>query len=180
LQIQAVLSAEIKLALRLLLAIQITSTKLPKQMKVSNRQLLLFYLTTVCLLTIYTLTSLKECEAYWMHDASITITKWKLLTDTSFFFLLPVLIIFTQKHFKIKTPTKLFLTQFFIASTSILFLLLAINKPCKNKNDGHYMFISSTMTIGYYLLKFVSLFVIVIIIIQTTILKNKATKTGQV
>jgi hypothetical protein len=148
-------------------------------MKVSNRQLLLFYLTTVCLLTIYTLTSLKECEAYWMHDASLTITKWKLLANTSLFFLLPVLIILAQLHFKITIPTKFFLTQFFISLTSILLLLFAINKPCENKN-GHYMFISPTLTIGYYLFKLVSLVIICVIIIQTIILKNKIAKTEQV
>jgi hypothetical protein len=115
-----------------------------------------------------------------MHDTSIIITKWKLLANTSLFFLLPVLIILAQVHFKIKTPTKLFLTQFFIAFASILLLLFAINKPSENKNDGHYMFISSTMTIGFYLLKLVSLVIICVIIIQRIILKNKIAKTGQV
>jgi len=149
-------------------------------MKISNRQVFYFYLTTVCFLTIYTLTSIKECEAYWMHDASMTITKQKLFAETSYLFVLPILIIIVQTLFKIATPTKLFLTHFFIALTSILLLLLAISKPCENLNDGHYMFISSTMTIGYYLFKLISLVIIGIIIIQTIVLKNKNTKTGQV
>ena len=149
-------------------------------MKISIRQVLYFYITTVCFLTIYTLTSVKQCEAYWMHDASITITKKKLFIETSYLFLLPIVIIIVQTLFKIATPTKLFLTHFFIAFTSILLLLFAISKPCGNLNDGHYMFISSTMTIGYYLFKLVSLLIIGIIIIQTIVLKNKDTKTGQV
>ena len=149
-------------------------------MKISSRQLLFFYLTTICLLTIYTLTSVKDCEAYWMHEASMIITKRKLLADTSYLFLLPSLIIIVQKIFKITTPEKLFLTHFFIALISILLLLFAINKPCDNVNAGHYMFINSTMTIGYYLLKLASLVIIGIIIIQTMRLKNKALKTGQV
>ena len=126
------------------------------------------------------MTSIKECEAYWMHDASITIAKRKLFADTLYLFLLPVLIILVQLLFKIATPTKLLLTHFFIALASISLLLFAINKPCENLNNGHYMFISSTMTIGYYSLKLISLVVIGIIIIQTIILKNKAAKTGQV
>lgn len=149
-------------------------------MKISIRQVLYFYITTVCFLTIYTLTSVKQCEAYWMHDASITITKKKLFIETSYLFLLPIVIIIVQTLFKIATPTKLFLTHFFIAFTSILLLLFAISKPCGNLNDGHYMFISSTMTIGYYLFKLVSLLIIGIIIIQTIVLKNKDTKTEQV
>ena len=56
---------------------------------------------TICLLTIYTLTSIKECEAYWMHDASITISRQKLLGDTSFLFLVPLIIIIIQAFLKI-------------------------------------------------------------------------------
>ena len=73
-----------------------------------------------------------------------------------------------------------YLANVYIALTSILLLLFAINKPCENLNDGHYMFISSAMTIGYYLLKLVSLVIIGIIIIQTIILRNKTTGIEQV
>ena len=143
-------------------------------MKVSGKQLLFFYAVTIFLLTIYTLTSIKECEAYWMHDASITITKKKVLINTSYLFLLPVLIILVQTFLKINTQTKLFLTHFFIALTSISLLLLTIDKPCKNLNGGHYMFVSSTMILGYYLFKVTSFIIIGIIIIQTIKLtKNK-------
>ena len=147
-----------------------------RQMKINNRQALYFYLTAVCFLTIYILTSIKECEAYWMHDTSMTITKFKLFSDTSYLFLPPIFIIIVQTLFKIATPTKVFLTHFFIALTSMLLLLFAINKPCENLNGGHYMFISTAMTIGYYLLKLVSLLIICIIIIQTINFKNKTKK----
>ena len=71
------------------------------------------------------------------------------------------------------------MTHFFVALTSISLLLFAINKPCENVNNGHYMFISSTMTIGYYLLKLISIVIIGIIIIRTILLKTKTNKTRQ-
>ena len=142
-------------------------------MKITSRQLPVLYFTTICLLTIYTLTSIKECEAYWMHDASITISKQKLLGDTSFLFLVPLIIIIIQAFLKIKTQTNLFLTQFFIAVTSIIFFVFATNKPCDNINGGHYMFINSILTLGYYLFKLISIVIIGIMIIQTIRSKNK-------
>ena len=108
-----------------------------------------------------------------MHDASITISKQKLLGDTSFLFLVPLIIIIIQAFLKIKTQTNLFLTQFFIAVTSILFFVFATNKPCDNVNGGHYMFINSTLTLGYYLFKLISIVIIGIMIIQTIRSKNK-------
>ena len=142
-------------------------------MKITPRQLSFLYFTTICLLTIYTFTSIKECEAYWMHDASIKISKQKLLGDTSFLFLLPLIIILIQPLFKIKAQTNLFLTQFFIAATSILFFIFATNKPCDSVNKGDYMIINSTLTLGYYLFKLISVVIIGIIIIRTIRLKNK-------
>ena len=136
-------------------------------MRTNSGQLLIFYTAAVSLLTIYTLTSVKECEAYWMHDASITITKEQIFINALYFFLLPGLIIIVQTFLKINTQTGRFLTQLFIALTSISLLLLTINKPCENLNGGHYMFVSSIMILGYYLLKIASFIIIGIIIIQT-------------
>mgnify|MGYP006902008992 CR=1 FL=1 len=107
-----------------------------------------------------------------MHDASINITKQKLLLDIVYFFVLPILTLFVQRLFKTKTQSLLFLTHFLIALTSILLLILAINKPCDNINGGHYMFINSTMTLGYYLLK-LTCFIILFIIISQTIRSRK-------
>ena len=149
-------------------------------MKITNQQLLFLYVTAACSFTIYTLTSIKDCEAYWMHDASITITKWKLLADNFYLFLLPIFIILVQRFLKITTTARLFLTDFIIALSSVSVLLFAINKPCDVSNDEHYMFISVVMAMGYYLLRFISLLLTGIIIIQTIILKNKANKTTQV
>ena len=129
--------------------------------------MLIFYAVAVSLLTIYTLTSIKECEAYWMHDASITITKEQIFINVFYLFLLPGLIIIVQTFLKINTQTGLFLTQLSIALTSISLLLLTIDKPCESINGGHYMFVSLTMILGYYLLKVVSFVIIGIIIIQT-------------
>ena len=154
--------------------------QLTRQMKISIRQLLYFYLATVCFLTIYILASIKECDAYWMHDRLITITKRKLFIDTSYLFLLPVVIILVQKIIKITTLANLFLTHYFIALTSISLLLYAINKPYETLNGGHYMFISTTMTIGYYLLKLVSFVIIGLIIIQTILLKTRHSKIREV
>ncbi len=148
-------------------------------MKISNRLVFYFYLMTVCFLIIYTLTSIEKCEAYWMHDASILISKRNLFANTSYLFLLPMLIIIAQSPYKIPIPTKLFLIHYFIALTSILLLLFAINKPCENLNNGHYMFISSTKIIGYYFFKLVSSILIGVILIQFIILKSYTAKTGQ-
>ena len=147
-------------------------------MKTINKKILGFYLTAVCLFTIYTITSIKECEAYWMHDASITITRRKLLTNIALLFVWPILIILTQMIIKIKTKANLFLAHFIISFTSILLLVAALNKPCENINGGHYMFISAGMILGYYLLKLISLIIIAIITIKTIILKYKISKTG--
>ncbi len=149
-------------------------------MRINNRQLIFHYLAVIFVLTIYILISIKECDAYWMHDAAITITKQKMLTDTSYLFLLPVLTILVQIFFKIKTQIRLFLIHLFSALTSIILLIFAINKPCENLNNDHYMFISSTMVLGYYLFKFVSFIIIGIIIIHTILSINKAGKTEQV
>ena len=145
-------------------------------MKINKRHLVIFYFIVVCLMTIYTLTSIKECEAYWTHDASITITKQKILLDTLYLFMLPILTIIVQTVLKIKTQTRLFLTHFLIALTSVLLLTYAINKPCENINNGHYMFINLIMTLGYYLFKLTSFIILFIIIIQTIILKIRGTK----
>ena len=136
-------------------------------MKISNRELLFLYTIAICFSTIYTLTSIKECEAYWMHDASINITKQKLLLDTLYLFVLPTLTLFVQRLCKTKIQTKLFVTHFIIALTSILLLIFATNKPFENINGGHYMFINSTMTLSYYLLKLTCFIIIFIIILQT-------------
>ena len=145
-------------------------------MKINTRHLLLFYFTVVCLLTIYTLTSVKECEAYWTHDTSITITKQKILLDNLYLFMLPILTIIVQTVLKTKTQTRLFLTHFIIALTSVLLLTYAINKPCENINNGHFMFINLTMTLSYYLFKLTSFIILFIIIIQTIFLKIRGTK----
>ena len=142
-------------------------------MKITLRQLSFLYFTTICLLAIYTLTSIKECEAYWMHDVSIKISKQKLIGDTLFLFLLPLIIVLIQPLFKIKAQTNLFLAQFFIAATSILFFVFATNKPCDRVNEGRYMFINSTLTLGYYIFKLISIVIIGIIIVRTISLKNK-------
>lgn len=149
-------------------------------MRINNRQLIFRYLAVIFVLTIYTLLSIKECDAYWMHDAAIAITKQKMLTDTSYLFLLPILIIIVQMFFNIKTQVRLFLIHLFSALASILLLIFAINKPCENLNNDHYMFISATMVLGYYLFKFVSFIIIGIIIVHTILSRNKAVKAEQV
>lgn len=142
-------------------------------MQISTRQLLLSYLIILFFFIIYILTAVKECEAYWIHDLSISITKLKLITDTSYLFMLPMLIILIQTFFRIKTQVILFFIHTLIAFTSFLLLLFAIDKPCENLNNEHYMFISSTMIIAYYFLKSVSFVIVGIIIIQTIFSRNK-------
>ena len=136
-------------------------------MKISNRLLLVIYIIATGLVSSYTLTSIENCEAFWMHDGSITISKEKVFLNILYLFLLPVLIILIQRVFKIKTQKRLFLTHFFVAVTSISLLLSITNQPCKYLNGGHYMFISFSMTLCYFFLKLVSFVIIGIIIIKT-------------
>jgi hypothetical protein len=140
-------------------------------MTFNNKTLLFFYAIAVCFFTVYTLTFIKECEAYWMHDASILITKQKLLTDTVYLFVLPLLTLFVQRLLKAKTQTILFLIHFFLALTSLFLLIRAVNKPCENVNSVHFVFISLPMALGYYLLKLICFVILFIILVQTILFK---------
>ena len=142
-------------------------------MKINIKHLSLFYIVSFCFYTLYTVLSIEECEAYWMHDASITISKNKIRTDIYYLFLLPIFVILVQKVFQIKIQIELFVTHFLAAFLSISLLMLAINQPCEHINNGHYMFIDTFMTIGYYLLKLSSFVLMGIIIIWAIILKIK-------
>jgi len=142
-------------------------------MKVSFVHLVVIYLLAFCFCTLYSLTSVNECEAYWMHDASIVISKKRIITDAVLLFLSPALIILARKLFQLKIQGGFFLMHFFIAATSISSFVFAIDKPCEKINNGNYMFISSPLIFGYYLLKLLSLVILCILLIQTIILKNK-------
>lgn len=136
-------------------------------MKVDFRHLILAYSSAFTFCTFFFLAFTTECKAYWMHDASIEITHRWLIGHFSFIFLLPILILFAHKYLQIKTPIKLFVAHLFISLTSISLLAIAINKPCEYINGGHYMFIDSFLTLGFYLFKLISFILIIVIIVMT-------------
>ena len=142
-------------------------------MSINWKQLLFVYFATLCFFTVFTFPSIKECEAYWMHDASIEVSKQKLLVDVSLLFLLPFLTIILQVIVKMEVPVRLFMKHFIIALTSFSAFVFAVSKPCESINGGHYMFINSTTTLIYYLLKIISLIIIGIILYRTIFRKKE-------
>jgi len=144
-------------------------------MKFDFRFLSIGYCLAFIFFILFFLLSITECEAYWTHDASIVITHKWLISNCSYLFLPPVIILFINRLLKIKIPVKLFVAHFFISLTSISLLAIAIDKPCDYINGGHYKFIDSFMTLGHYLFKFMSYIIICFIIIISfiSIVKQK-------
>ena len=134
-------------------------------MKLDFRHLLFAYCLTFVFYIIFIFTSISECIAYWMHDASIDITHTWLVLYCCYLFILPTIILLFFKLKKLETPIKLFISQFFISLLSISLLALSINEPCEYINNGYYMFTNTTITLGYYLFKLISFIIIVIIFI---------------
>jgi len=137
-------------------------------MKVDFRYLLFAYCLTFVFYIIFILTSISECVAYWMHDASINITHIWLIGYCCYLFLLPTIILLIFKFNQLEIPIKFFISHFFISLTSISLLAISINEPCEYINDGYYMFTNTTITLGYYLFKLLS-FIIIFIIFKTLI-----------
>lgn len=147
-------------------------------MKISFWHLVTAYLFAFAFFIVYSLTSTTECEAYWMHDASIVINPKRLAGYCTYLFILPTAILFLQKKFRHKTNTKLFAVHFFISLTSISLITVATNKPCEFINGGHYMFIDPFFTLGYYLFKLIS-FILICVIAGTTIISAKSRTNKQ-
>jgi hypothetical protein len=146
-------------------------------MKIDFRHLTSAYCVTLVFFTTYFLVTNTDCEAYWMHDASIEITTKWLIYYCSYLFLLPTIILFLLKSFQISAPIKLFVAHLLFSLTSISLLTIAISKPCEQVNGGQYMFINSTLTLGYYAFKLLSFIMICIIAVTTFIsLKNRNQK----
>ena len=131
------------------------------------------------LFILHFIKSKNDCVAYWMHDASIEITIEWLIFYCSYLFLLPTSILLILKFIQVKTPIKLFVAHFLFSLTSISLLTIAINKPCEQINGGHYMFINSTLTLGYYLSKLISFIMICSIAVTSfNSLKDRKPKIG--
>src|SRR5687768_10293931 len=125
-------------------------------MKIDFRHLTSAYSVTLVFFITYFLIAKTDCEAYWMHDASIEISTEWLIYYCSYLFLLPTFILFILKSFQVMAPVKLFVSHLLFSLTSISLLTIATNKPCEQINGGQYMFIDSTLTLGYYSFKLLS------------------------
>jgi|APTNR8051073442_1049403.scaffolds.fasta_scaffold01174_3 hypothetical protein len=146
-------------------------------MKIDFRYLSSAYCVTFVLFITYFLKSKNDCVAYWMHDASIEITTEWLIYYCFYLFLLPTFILLILKLIQVKVPIKLFIAHFLFSLASISLLTIAIDKPCEQINGGHYMFINSTLTLGYYSSKLISFIMISTIVVTTLIsLKSKDKK----
>ena len=135
-------------------------------MKVHFKHLLFAYCLTFVFYIIFILTSVSKCVAYWMHDASININPIWLIGYCCYLFLLPTIILLIFKFNQLEIPIKLFISHFLISLASISLLAISINEPCEYMNDGYYMFINTTITLGYYLFKLISFIIIIIIFIS--------------
>ena len=126
----------------------------------SSKLLILSYCLTFVLVVTYYFTNCVECEAYWMHDASIIITNKWLLIHCTYLFLLPI--IFVLFRHKTKLSTRIFLTHFTVAIVSI-----SLDKPIKVVDGVKYIFINGLAILGYYFLKLIAFIVICYIIFKS-------------
>ena len=110
-----------------------------------------FNLISFLIFGIYAFLKVQNCECYWMHDASISITKSWIFGYLSFLFLLPILFVFICNVFKIREIGKELFLLYVTSLISISSLLLSINQPCKFINGGYFMFIDSSLILLYYL-----------------------------
>jgi len=131
----------------------------------SSKLLILSYCLTFVLVVTYYFTNCVECEAYWMHDASIIITNKWLLIHCTYLFLLPI--IFVLFRHKTKLSTRIFLTHFTVAIVSISLLVLSLDKPMKVVDGVKHIFINGLAILGYYFLKLIAFIVICYIIFQS-------------
>ena len=145
--------------------------------KLSN----IVYLNLISFLVfgIYAFIEVQNCECYWMHDASITITKSWIFGYLSFLFLLPILFFFICNVFKIKKIGKELFLLFVTSVISISSLFLSINQPCNFINGGYFMFIDSSLILFYYLSKlaliiiYLYLVTVILMLIRISYKKNK-------
>jgi hypothetical protein len=136
-------------------------------MKVEFKHLLVVYVLALAFFFLFFFFSVSECEAYWMHDASIIITHKWLSVLCFYSFLPPIILLLILNYFRIRIPAKVFAVHFLLSLISISTLTLSINKPCEFINGGHYMFLSSYCYLIYYLFKCFSLICLCYMIYST-------------
>ena len=120
------------------------------------KKILIINITSFILLISYLYLNVKECLAYWMHDAAIHIKHNEILFFCLYSFLLPILLIYIQELFDKKHKLfKIFIFQYLFALFSILSLFISIINPLEVKivDDITYIFTSSIFTFSYYLFK---------------------------
>ncbi len=139
--------------------------------KYSNRNLIIVHTATFLVFSIYFLITVKDCTAYFMHDASMEVSIKNTILNTFLLFILPCAILAFREFMKIKDSLKLLVINYILSLTSISLISVAFNKPCEFINGGNYMFINFFTISFSYLLKFASHLLLLIILI-TTIVKH--------
>jgi hypothetical protein len=119
------------------------------------KYLLIVNSLTFVFFSVYFYLNTTECEAYFMHDASINISPMALTTTCAFLFIGPAITQFIQIFILRKSGLTVSLFQYFLGLASIGLLTLSINKPCEFINGGHYMFINFGSTGMSYFLRFI-------------------------
>lgn len=119
------------------------------------KYLILINVLTFIFFSVYFYLNTKDCEAYFMHDASIDISAKSLIISCSFFFIGPTIIQLLQKFILKKENVKILIVLYILGLTSIGLLALSINKPCEFINGGHYMFANAGSIGLSYLFKLI-------------------------
>lgn len=119
------------------------------------------YAGSFILLSIGSVLWVKDCEAYWMHDASFFISRPRLLTDATFLFFLPALVAALDRYRGGGRTSKLWTAHLVSACLCTGALLLMLSQPCETINGGRYAFIAAGPVGGYYLFKWTCLFLLV-------------------
>ncbi len=120
-----------------------------------TKHLIIINVLTFLFFSVYFYLNTTDCEAYFMHDASIDISAKSLITTCSFFFIGPAIIQLLQKFILKKENVKILIVQYILGLTSIGLLALSINKPCEFINGGHYMFANAGSIGLSYLLRLI-------------------------
>ena len=144
--------------------------------KFSNRNLIIVHIATFLIFSIYFIITVKDCTAYFMHDASMEVSLKKSILNTFLLIILPCVILAFREFIRIKDSLKLLVFNYVLSLTSISLISVAFNKPCNFVNGGNYMFINFFTISFSYLLKFASHFLLLIILITTIVTYIKNTK----
>ena len=133
------------------------------------KKILIIYIITFFVLTAYSYLKVKECVAYWMHDAAIDVKHNNILYFCIYSFIFPMLLLyFSQRFNKEKTILNMFIFQYLFALLSILSLFVSIINPLKSQivDNINYVFTSSSFTLSYYFFKLLNFILLLSIVLK--------------